>query len=125
MKQKLLYFFLITSVLFAKQALAQKESYADEIFATNHLGGQEPKLSDHISFYPNPIKDKFSITNETGIAIVRIEIHSIVGNRVKVIFISASNDLKNIYLDDLKRGIYFATIYFEDEQVLTQKILKK
>lgn len=125
MKQKLLYFFIITSLLFAKQTLAQKGSYADEVFATEHLGNQEPKLSEHIAFYPNPIKDKFSITNETGIAIVRIEIHSIVGNRVKVIFISGSNSLKDIYIDDLKRGIYFATLYFENEQVLTRKLLKK
>ncbi len=125
MKKKLLYLFVIATFLFAEKTFAQKETYADDVFATEQLDDQGPKLSKNISFYPNPIRDKFSITNETGVSIVRIEFHSIVGNRVKVLFISDSNSLKDIYIDDLKRGIYFTTIYFENDQVLTKKILKK
>lgn len=109
-----------------QSVLAQKEeSYADDIFAPEVLDEQQPKLEEHIAFYPNPINDKFSITNETGLRIVKIEIHAITGNRVKVIIINNSGSLKDIYIDDLKRGIYFATVLFENEQMITQKILKK
>jgi len=121
--------FIILILLFAtsfQHAFAQKEgSYADEIFSPELLDDQQPKLEEHIAFYPNPIKDKFSITNETGIRIAKIEIHAITGNQVKVIIINNSGDLKDIYIDDLKRGIYFATVLFEDDQMVTQKILKK
>ncbi len=121
--------FIILILLFAtsfQHAFAQKEgSYAGEIFSPELLDDQQPKLEEHIAFYPNPIKDKFSVTNETGLRIVKIEMHAITGNRVKVIIIKNSNNLKDIYIDDLKRGIYFATVHFENKQMVTQKILKK
>jgi len=121
--------FIILILLFAtsfQHAFAQKEgSYAGEIFAPEVLDDQQPKLEEHLAFYPNPIKDKFSVTNETGLRIVKIEMHAITGNRVKVIIIKNSNNLKDIYIDDLKRGIYFATVHFENKQMVTQKILKK
>jgi hypothetical protein len=126
MKKLPFFLIIILTILFNSQVTAQKtSSYADEIFAEHTLGEQEPKLGDHISFYPNPISDKFSINNETGLNIVKIELHSIVGNRVRIFFISNENELKDIYIDELKRGIYFVTLYFENEQTLTQKILKK
>jgi hypothetical protein len=126
MKKLPFFLILLLTVLFNFQVTAQKtSSYADEIFAEHTLGGQEPKLGEHISFYPNPILDKFSINNETGLNIIKIELHSIVGNRVRILFILNENELKNIYIDELKRGIYFVTLYFENEQTLTQKILKK
>lgn len=116
-------YLLIISLFFGLQVIAQNKDDQDDFFNEKLLGDQEPKLGKNVTFYPNPIFDKFSITNETEIAIAKIEIHSIVGNLVRVIPIS--NSLKDIYIDDLKRGIYFISIHFENDIVLTQKILKK
>jgi len=126
MMKKLPFFLIILTILFSFQVTAQKtSSYADQIFTEHTTEEQEFKLGDRISFYPNPILDKFSISNKTGLNIIKIELHSIVGNRVRILFISNKNELKDIYIDELKRGIYFVTLYFENEQTLTQKILKK
>ena len=126
MAKQLRFIFLI--LLFTtsfQNVLAQKRGNVVDDFSSENLDDQQPNLEEHIAFYPNPIKDKFSITNETGLRIVRIEIHAITGNRVKVIIINNSGSLKDIYIDDLKRGMYFATVLFEDDQMVTQKILKK
>ena len=125
MVKKLLFFFVLLMTISSQKAFAQKDTSTDSYSTEESLGEQGPKLSEFIALYPNPVISHFSIRNESDVSISKIEFHSIVGNRVKVIYISVKSQLDTIYIDDLKRGIYFVTIYFDNEQTVSQKILKK
>ena len=126
MVKKLLFFFVLSITIFSSQKVfSQKNNSTDEIFAGESFDDQKTKLNEDIALYPNPVITHFSVRNDSDISISKIEFHSIVGNRVKVIYISVRSQLDAIYIDDLKRGIYFVTLYFENNQTVSQKILKK
>lgn len=72
-------------------------------------------MNSHI--YPNPFTDVVKIK---GIQAKRIEITDIKGKTIKV----KIQDPNHIDLSDLKRGVYFITI-FTDKNKWTQKIVKE
>jgi len=75
--------------------------------------------------YPNPVVDHalvdYKISNEQIKA--KIIIHNILGNNQGEYELSATENLLRIPTEDLSAGIYFYTLYINDEGVLTCKIV--
>jgi len=72
--------------------------------------------------YPNPVIDQFTITAETGLS--QIEIYDMTGKRIIV-----KNDIhqKSFKLNtgDWNPGYYLVNIRFDNDYVITKKILKQ
>ncbi|ARV14167.1 T9SS type A sorting domain-containing protein [Polaribacter sp. SA4-12] len=83
---------------------------------TNSLSIDDEILTQSIVLYPNPVSDILFIDSE--IAITKIEIYSVLGQKVKEI----SSDFKSISFKDLKDGIYIVKIQAENLSV-SQKII--
>jgi hypothetical protein len=75
--------------------------------------------------YPNPVVDHalvdYKILNEQVKA--KIIIHNILGNNQGEYELSSGENLLRIPTDDLSAGIYFYTLYINEEGVLTCKIV--
>lgn len=75
--------------------------------------------------YPNPVVDHalvdYTILNEQVKA--KIIIHNILGNNQGEYELTSTENLLRIPTDDLSAGIYFYTLYINDEGVLTCKIV--
>jgi len=77
--------------------------------------------------YPNPIIDNafvdYQILNEEVKA--KIVLHNILGNIIEEYpLISSENKLK-IRADGLNAGIYFYTLYIDNDGVITRKLVVK
>lgn len=93
-----------------------------EIYATpgapnSTLGIDVSILEKSISIYPNPVKDILTINSKTQL--LKVEIYSILGKKVKEIY----TDFNSISTHDLSHGIYILKIYSENS-FLIKKILK-
>jgi hypothetical protein len=77
----------------------------------------QPVKSKDLQIYPNPFSD---ILHINGIQAKRIEITDINGNIIKTVF----QDLNRIDVSSLKPGIYFVSI-FSDNNKWTEKIIKR
>lgn len=93
-----------------------------EIYATpgapnSTLGIDVSILEKSISIYPNPVKDILTINSKTQL--LKVEIYSILGKKVKEIY----TDFNSIPTHDLSHGIYILKIYSENS-FLIKKILK-
>ena len=77
--------------------------------------------------YPNPVSDHalvdYKILNDQIKA--KIIIHNILGNNHGEYELSSSENLLRIPTDDLSAGIYFYTLYINNEGVLTRKLIVK
>jgi hypothetical protein len=77
--------------------------------------------------YPNPSVDhafvNYNLLNDRIKAKVRV--HNIIGNIVGEYDLIGSETLLRIKTDELNAGIYFYTIYVDNESVLTRKLIVK
>ena len=77
--------------------------------------------------YPNPVVDHalvdYKILNDQIEA--KIIIHNILGNNQGEYDLSSSENLLRIPAEGLSPGIYFYTLYINNEGVLTRKLIVK
>lgn len=75
--------------------------------------------------YPNPVIDHavvdYRITNDQVKA--KILVHNILGNVVGEYSLPALENLVRVKTDDLTAGIYFYTLYVDNESVMTRKLI--
>lgn len=92
------------------------------MFSKNNSTGIENRKQLDIELYPNPVTDKLFIKNSDEIQFKAYTITDISGRQL---IKSAINNLeKYISLTHLQTGVYFITLYGENE-ILTKKIIKK
>ena len=89
------------------------------------LGLEENEINKELAIYPNPVRNEITIINQSTFDINRIEVFSLLGQKVSSFDISSRFSLKNISLVDLKTGIYFLNIHFENGEILVNKIVKQ
>lgn len=75
---------------------------------------------DHFVYYPNPVKNSLTVSNNTTID--KIEITSVLGQKVKTI--SVNNLQAEIDLSELNRGLYFVKVTSLGQEK-TVKIIKE
>jgi hypothetical protein len=77
--------------------------------------------------YPNPATDHaFVDYRMIGDHIkATIRVHNILGNAVGEYDLSSAENLMRIKTDDLSAGIYFYTLYIDNESVMTRKLIVK
>ena len=77
--------------------------------------------------YPNPVVDhaqvEYKILNDQIKA--KIVVHNLLGNMVGEYQLPSLENLIRIKTDDLNAGIYFYTLYIDDEGVMTRKLIVK
>jgi hypothetical protein len=75
--------------------------------------------------YPNPANEHafvdYHLTNERTKAVMRV--HNLLGNLVGEFELSPYESLLRIKTEELNPGIYFYTLYIDNESVLTRKLL--
>lgn len=74
--------------------------------------------SNEFKIYPNPVRSILHIDN--ALDLNKVEIYSITGKKVK----SITNNLSEIDVNELERGIYFVKL-FTNKGITTQKIIKE
>lgn len=96
-----------------------ERSEKQNIYTSNHL-----MLKD---VYPNPVIDNayvdYVILDEQVKA--KIVIHNILGNSIEEYALPASENKLKISSDALTAGIYFYTLYVDNEGVITRKLIVK
>ena len=80
---------------------------------------EDQNLTDLVSLYPNPAKEFLHI-RAVNIKITKVEIFSLLGDKVKEI----EFNFNNIYLGDLLRGIYMVKIFVKDAYTVKKLIVK-
>ncbi|TBX69157.1 T9SS type A sorting domain-containing protein [Flavobacterium silvisoli] len=86
-----------------------------------NLGNSEFEgMTNHITVYPNPVKDTFKVTN-TG-TVTTMKMYDIKGTIVKEIVQDFDN---NIDISNLPKGIYLLKVTNAEGQVLTQRLAKE
>lgn len=77
--------------------------------------------------YPNPTIDNafvnYNLLNDRTKA--KIRVHNILGNIVGEYDLTASETLLRIRTEELNAGIYFYTLYVDNESVMTRKLIVK
>lgn len=93
-------------------------------------GKQDIYISPHISLhdvYPNPVTDygfiNYSVTNDAIEA--KIVIHNILGNPIDEYALPSSENKVKIRAESMNAGIYFYTLYLDNEGVITRKLIVK
>lgn len=75
--------------------------------------------------YPNPVVDQavvdYKVNNDQVKA--KLVVHNILGNVVAEYNLPPLENLVRVRTDDLSAGIYFYTLYVEDEGVITRKLI--
>lgn len=75
--------------------------------------------------YPNPAIDhafvNYKILNDRIIA--KIRVHNLLGNIVSEYDLGATENFVRIRTEDLTSGIYFYTLYIDNESVMTRKLI--
>ncbi|HEY5918020.1 MAG TPA: T9SS type A sorting domain-containing protein [Chryseolinea sp.] len=75
--------------------------------------------------YPNPVVDQavvdYKMNNDQVKA--KIVVHNILGNVVGEYSLPSSENFVRVRTDDLSAGIYFYTLYVENEGVITRKLI--
>ena len=91
----------------------------DDVFANPHIS-----LHD---VYPNPIVDhayiNYDMTSDDVDA--KIVIHNILGNPIDEYNLPSSENKVKIRAETMNAGIYFYTLYLDNEGVITRKIIVK
>jgi hypothetical protein len=77
--------------------------------------------------YPNPTVDfafvNYNLLNDRTKA--KIRVHNILGNIVGEYDLSSAESLLRIKTEELNAGIYFYTLYLDNESVMTRKLIVK
>ncbi len=84
----------------------------------NYLGVDDELLTEGLILYPNPVSD--ILTVDSKLPLSKIEIYSILGQRVKEI----NSDFNAIPTNYLSRGIYMIKIYSE-KGITVRKLIKR
>ena len=82
------------------------------------LGVDDEILNEGLKIYPNPVSDILSV--ESKLALNKIEIYSILGQKVKEI----NSDFSSISTNQLSRGIFLIKIYSE-KGIAVRKLIKQ
>lgn len=100
-------------------AVDEKGEKTNNIYASRHI-----TLYD---VYPNPASDHanvaYKLVNEQVKA--KVLVHNILGNLVGEYTLPSLENLVRIKTDDLSSGIYFYTLYIDNEGVTTRKLIVK
>lgn len=87
---------------------------------TINLSASDNLNSNKITIYPNPTKDKITISNDIDYS--KISISTSLGQTILVI----DKNQSGIYdLENIKRGIYFITFYSENHKIGVYKLVKE
>ncbi len=89
------------------------------------LGVEEFESEKELIIYPNPAQDQINIINRNSLVIQKIELFSVLGQKVKTVKISNQTYLKEIEIGDLKPGIYVLNILLGNGDILTKKMVKQ
>jgi hypothetical protein len=94
------------------------------------LGKANIYSSRHITVYdvyPNPAVDHANVAYKLNNDVVqaKILVHNILGNIIEEYALSSMEPLIRINTEDLSAGIYFYTLYVENEGVMTRKLIVK
>ncbi|MBI4946149.1 MAG: T9SS type A sorting domain-containing protein [Bacteroidetes bacterium] len=81
----------------------------------------EVNVSNETGIYPNPANDMVTLQNLKGVT--KIEIANILGQTVNV-YNNIKDGNMNLSLSHLKNGIYFVTLYNNNERIKTMKFTK-
>jgi hypothetical protein len=83
-------------------------------------------LYDHefvqLDLYPNPVENTLHITSGAGLKTV--EIYNVSGERV-YINSRVDADFLNLNTEEWNKGMYLVNLRFENDIVLTKKVIKK
>lgn len=97
----------------------EERSAKDDIYASPHI-----ILHD---VYPNPVVDyayvNYNMINEEIEA--KIIIHNILGNPIDEYSLPSSENRVKIRAESMNAGIYFYTLYLDNEGVMTRKLIVK
>ena len=77
--------------------------------------------------YPNPAVEHANVAYKLGSdqTKAKILVHNIIGNVIGEYLLSPLDNLVRINTEDLSAGIYFYTLYVENEGVMTRKLIVK
>ena len=84
----------------------------------NYLGVDDELLTESLKLYPNPVSDILTVNSK--LPLTKIEIYSILGQRVKDI----NSDFNSISTNYLSSGIYMIKIYSE-KGITFRKLIKQ
>lgn len=95
----------------------EERSQTNNVYSSRHIAIRQ--------VYPNPVIDyafiDYTILNE-GIT-AKIAIHNILGNVLKEYELTSMETTLKIPTDEFSPGIYFYTLYVDNESVMTRKII--
>ncbi|HYV92276.1 MAG TPA: T9SS type A sorting domain-containing protein [Chitinophagales bacterium] len=75
--------------------------------------------NEAISIYPNPVKDLLHINLNMNKHITSVDIHNLVGQKIKSVHLQAGLKSVSIPVADLKKGIYFLRLFSNGKEVAT------
>ncbi len=84
----------------------------------NYLGVDDELLTEGLKLYPNPVSDMLTVDSKLPLS--KVEIYSILGQRVKEI----NSDFNSISINYLSSGIYMIKIYSE-KGITSRKLIKQ
>lgn len=77
-----------------------------------------------VSIYPNPAKGMLYMNLDGSKHITSVDIHNIVGQKVKTVSIQDGEKSVAIPVSDLKKGIYFLRIFNNEKEIATKTFSK-
>lgn len=93
-------------------------TYNSSTLSTNQINAIES-----INIFPNPTKDKITISNTLNIDLKAIEIYNVLGHLVKGISINKSINKLEIDLSTLNKGIYLLHLKATNGHAKTEKLI--
>lgn len=88
------------------------------------VGIDEPLTRDDVglTIFPNPVSNEVNVNNKSGKTIKKISLSDIAGNKVKE-FNNLGSSVINLQLNEITQGTYFIKVFFDDNNVITKKII--
>jgi hypothetical protein len=125
---------LASGISSAKYIVINRSNLSENVEFELHFAVEERTskediyISPHITLhdlYPNPATDfayvNYSIQSDDVVA--RIIIHNILGNPMDAYDLPPSENKVKIRVESLNAGIYFYTLYLDNEGVMTRKLI--
>lgn len=110
---------LLENTEFELNFSVEERSVKEDIYSSPHI-----TLHD---VYPNPVTDyafvNYAIINEAVEA--KIIIHNILGNPIEEYNLPSAENKIKIRAESMNAGIYFYTLYLDNEGVMTRKLIVK
>lgn len=111
MNRAIINFTVLFCLLFSFSSFTIKDEICEE----------EKGFIDEPKAYPNPFKSKITINHTSA---DKIEICTLLGEKVKIIPVSLQDKSTTLDLSDLKKGVYFYVIKFDNNVIETRRIIK-